>query len=238
VVTVHRRYHELDACLRRIAALASLFPERPRVRVVWADPEPARLHAFRQWRQEGLLDEVLHRHRLPEEGQVGGTSYPESHNLRRGLIRTFEEDPECIAIACAADVLPSERCLRWLIGQIESGEARAVVFHWHNAIAVGGCYSTNFFAVPGDPAYWPPLSRPDDPDVLERQFALAVRAAHAPGVVEMANHAGCMFAHAHRSESLPAWPSRPESEVVEAPLCLTGRLPWYRRLWRFLTGRV
>lgn len=239
VITVCRRYHELDDALARLAALAHEFAEPPAVVVVWARPEVGRLWYFQGLLREGRVDHLLTRPALPGEADDRPTTYPESHNIRLGLEfarKTY--GPDAYAVVQTADIHPhATLCYAFADAHMQAGDG-AVVLHWQNGCVQHGIWHTNFFAVRlDDEAYWPPVSDPDHQDVLERQWGRKLSELRPPRVVESHNYNGKRFGHAHRSEHLPPWPVRPQAAAAGFALCITGHKPWWERALEWL-GRA
>lgn len=237
LITVHRRYHELDLSVGRVweAFLLGEFARAPEVWVVWAGPEPARVWYVQGLVECGLVQRVITRR--PGEGEGGGaTSVAESRNVRLGLLSAHALPAhDAYFVVQAADVLPHYGTFAFVDGRVNLHQDRAVVFHWPNGCVQSGVWHTNFFAVPNDPAYWPPLVEPGDQDVLERKWGLALEEANPPGVRRASNYGDSRFVHGHLSESLPLFPSSPlPLGSTVAMSCVGGRCKsWLRRLsWR------
>lgn len=223
LVTVCRRYHELERNL--VATLSRCEEElggRPDVVLVWARPEPGRSHLMDRLRAAGALTHLLGRPPLPDEGDDLPTTHPESRNIRMGLEfvrRTY--GPGRWVLFQTADVSPRAGTVGLVRDRMEGG-ARAVVFHWANGCVPRGIWHTNFFGVAlGDERYWPPVSPPGHPDVLERQWGASLEGLD--GVWGTHNHDGRRFAHAHESEGLPPYPLVPVPAGAGVPTWVRGR---------------
>lgn len=159
LVSLYRRYGQL---LQAVAAIRDAVAN-PKIVLVWAQPEPAI-----QWLIDGLgLTHVIYREKLPLEGECGGTTYPESHNIRIGLEyikRTYGENT--YVIFQAADVIIKNDGCAVIDREMQDGTPLCV-FHWPNNMVSVGCYHTNLFAVGMDEAYWPPVCGPHEHDTLE-----------------------------------------------------------------------
>ncbi len=112
-----------------------------------------------------------------------------------------------------------------------------MVLYWPNGCLNSDIWHTNLFAVPLDEAYWPPLASPESQDVLERMWGLQLTERQLPGVVRNHNSNDKRFVHAHLSERREAWPERAVCGNAAMTLCITGYLPWWRRLFLGL-GRL
>jgi hypothetical protein len=249
LLTVYRRYHELSLALARLEeAKKEEFRELPIVWIVWAQPELARLWYFRDLLQTGKINRLLTREKLPQEGERGGTTYPESHNLQLGLQEARQwltsEFSSFLSyhyvVVQAADILPKPGAYRYIDDRLhgvpipnltDDQPWKAVVFHWENACCGQAIWHTNFFAVPLEEDYWPPLSTSDNQETLERQWGLKLQEKKPYRVFETHNSSQRLFFHQHLSEQLPVWPLIPLVGSQNLSLYLSGTMPWYRRLY-------
>lgn len=232
VVTVYRRYHELDDLLGRVRALAGEFGEAPDIVVVWARPEVGRLWYFKRLLADGRVTKLLTRLPLPGEADDRPTTYPESHNIRLGLewVRANYDPATTYAVVLAADVQPQPKHLFGFIDDhMSRDDGRAVVFHWPNGCVPFGIWHTNAFAVCLDEAYWPPVLGPEHADTLEHAWGKQLRERRLHAVLESHNSRDRRFVHAHRSEGLPPYPVETQPAAATAPLLITGYQPWWRR---------
>lgn len=228
VMTVYRRYHELNIALGRIEELRAQFSTFPDVVLVWAQPEVGRLWFIQELLDGGKIRHVLTRSRLDGEGEVGGTTYPESHNLRLGLewVRANYDPAETYAIGHAADVWVKGDAYRQIDSHMNSGK-RAVVFWYDNAIILDGIWHTNLFGVCLDEQYWPPVSPKTSNEILERQWGLMLQRRSPPGIQKFSNYNQKLFRHNHLSEGLPSWPVIPQASAGGVSLGVVGYLPWW-----------
>lgn len=235
LVTVYRRYHELQKNLRRTRdkAMAEL-GYMPDVVLVWASPETSRLWLIQELMQEGLVTHLVKRYHL--EGLDGDrpTTFPESRNLRLGLefIRdNYQELSYCIMHA--ADIWLQDGTLKFIDdrinGRVEEGEHQAVLFHWQNPIVHADIWATYMFGVRlDDPAYWPPVSPDNAQDVLERQWGCQLMGK--PGIFRWHNSRDQKFLHRHESEQLPEMDHRSQHLQQNVTMYCKGHLPWYSRI--------
>lgn len=240
LTTLHRRYHELKENLARARdrAVAEL-GYAPDVVLVWARPEVCRLWFINELVEQGLVTHVVGRPELPGEGGDRATTYPESHNLRAGLefIRERYDPATHYAVVLAADVWVKDDTFLFVQNKINDGN-KAVLFHWENGCVHDGVWHTNFFAVPLEADYWPPLSLPDDQDVLERQWGRHLQKVQPAGVFKWHNYQQRRFLHTHESEGLETFPERPQHARTGFGLATRGRRVWYLRCWDFVRGVV
>ncbi len=243
LLTVYRRYHELTRAIEGVwrAWKAGEFRQKPEVWVVWAQPEVSRLWFFQGLLARGEVHRVVGRPRLAGEGPGRPTTYPESHNLRLGLSQLSREGgggPEVYVIGQAGDVLPNPDTYRFLDdrlhgvpmpGEPDEGEWKAVVFHLQNPSVHHDIWHTNFFAVPLDERYWPPVCGEDHADVLERQWGALLAQTKPERVFRSSNYNAKRFHHDHLSESLPAFPVVPQLGSAGFGLSVVA-LPWWGRL--------
>lgn len=241
LVTVYRRYYELARNLQRSLERAEAeLGYRPEVVLVWARPEYARQWFIRELQARGLVTHVLKRPALDGEGSQGGTTWPESHNIRLGLefIREQYACPHCgkldtYVVMHAADVYLQDDTLKIIEREILA-ENEAVVFHWSNGSANANVWHTNCFGVTMNRDYWPPLSTPLEQDVLERQWGKALDGK--PRVCRAHNANDKRFLHRHESDNLPVIDSRTELLADGVTMTLTGVRTWRSRWYDLLKG--
>lgn len=202
LMTVYRRYAELVANLKRMRTLKREFAETPLVYLVWAQPEWGHpLKAGPHWLEMlvdiGDIDYIIHRPKLPLEGQVGGVTYPESRNLRIGM-EAIKQDSggDGYILAQTADVFALPGTYGLMDDHMRAG-GKAFVYDWPNPY-VQDCIATNFFAVAMDESYWPPLPSPVDPDVLEYHWRGIAR---KPGIA-LSMQPDDHFFHSHDWEKV------------------------------------
>lgn len=236
IFTVYRRYYELDRAIFALhGELAEDLSEKPDVVVVWASPEVNRLWYFQQLLGNSLVNHLLTREPVPEEGPDRPTTYPESLNIRMGLEFVRETYGEgAYAIVQAADVMPRKGRGYRKVDESFQGGAKAVLFNWNNGFVQAGAWHTNFFGVCLDRAYWPPVATPQENDVLEWMWGKELLAKHLPGIVKDTNVRNYWFDHDHLSETVEPWPTWALGERSSLPMVISGYKPWYKRLlfWR------
>lgn len=230
MITIYRRYLELENNLRE---MLKYFEEKPDVVVVWACPEIGRLWLFQRLQKEGLITHLVYRHALKDEKFDGATTYPESHNIRTGLefVKKHYDNEKYYVIGKSADTLPHAGTLSFIDNLInngnEEGEINAVLFHWNNGISHSGVWHTNFYAIPIDEKYWPPLSpSPAHQDCLERQWGIILEEIKPAGIFKGNNNNDRRFFHNHDSEKNPAYPFIPQHDVGSLPLIVKGYRRW------------
>ena len=182
----------------------------PPVVVVWARPELSRRWVMEELRSEGLITHVLERG--PVEGERDGcaTTHPESHSIRQGLDFIKAEYGEThFAIMQGADIWVKPGMYRFLTDRMNEQENSAVLFFMPNGVVHRDCFHTNFFAVPMDEIYWPPLAKKEDQDMLERKWGLQLKENKVPDILIWHNNWDKSFIHAHESENQPAEERRP-----------------------------
>jgi hypothetical protein len=238
IVTVCRRYHEFAKNVRLSFEQAKNELGDFEIIVVWARPELARLWLMQELMAEGVVAEVVGRPALPGEADHRPTTYPESHNIRAGLLRAKEKagDEPAFFIVQAGDVLPNPGTYAFVKKHMEQGGS-AALFHWANGLVHSGIWHTNFFAVSADPALWPPLAGPEENDVLEWKWGKMLSERAPPGVLRKHNCGNCRFVHSHDSERLEEFPVQGQRAGGSLPLTMTGRRrAWWARLWAWARG--
>jgi hypothetical protein len=200
LITVYRRYFELRKNIARIRELckAQVEIENPDIVVVWAQPEIGMIDFFDRLK----ISKLIGRPKLPgEDGK--SSSYPESVNLRFGLKYIAQHFPAYqTIIGLTADIYINDGALPFVKGKLENGN-RAVVFHWPNGFVQSGIWHTNFFVVPPEEVYWPPLSFPGDQDILEWKWGKALAEKALPDIFRWHNYNDRIFKHIHESEENP-----------------------------------
>lgn len=236
LLTVYRRYHELRANLERTLERARVeLGYRPDVVVVWAAPEVGRNWVLRDLMERGWVTHLVKRHQVDGLDGVRPTTFSESINIRKGLefIREFYDASSHYVIMHAADIYVHESTLKFcddrINGRTEEGPHNAVVFHWDNGICHSDIWATYFFATTLDESYWPPVSPPEEDDVLERQWGKLLDRTRPPGVFKWHNAGQRRYIHHHASETLPPIGISAEREIAHLPLQTTGWKPWHRR---------
>jgi hypothetical protein len=237
VVTLFRRYYELQQTIERIWEMAGEFEFIPEVVVVWAQPELGRLWFIQELLDAGKIQHVISRPKLVGEEPGVATTYPESHNLRLGLQYVTDNflTEDTYVIGMAADVCPRHGTFAFIDNHIREN-AKAVVFHWPNGCCHSGVWHTNFFVVPLDDRFWPPLSGLEHQDVLERQWGMMLSERRLEGVVETHNHNDKRFVHCHQSETQPEWPLVPLNDGNSVGFAILGRKTFWRKLREIVAG--
>lgn len=163
LITLYRRYFTFLQALKNIQKYKNEFKIEPDVIVVYAQPEKHMKFLVEQ----PIVNKVIYRPKLVHEGEKGGTTYPESHNIRIGLEYIRDNYKNCYAVVQAGDILVKESCYAHIDHIINHNSKDAAVCHWPNSIVPVGCYHTNIFAVTMDEKHWPPVCSFDEYDVLE-----------------------------------------------------------------------
>jgi hypothetical protein len=234
VMTVYRRYHELEKNIDNIYKLSSEFQTKPDIVIVWAQPEVSRLWFFQYLLSSKKISYLITRPRLDCENPGCATTYPESVSIRLGLdfVRNNYDASFAYIILQCADITPREGLAYSFIDKSMNEGASAVLFHWENSCIRHGVWHSNFFAVSFDDQYWPPVSDVNDDDVLERQWGKLLDSRGLSGVVKSHNYQNKKFFHTHESEHLPEYPRFPQADEKSVSLSISGHLPWYARLYR------
>ena len=207
LLTVYRRYFELDRAINQIwkAVSKGEFSDSPDVTLVWAQPEEQRLWYIDRLLQQQKIHQVVFREKLPLEGARGGTTYPESRNLRSGIesIVSRNQESRAYIIGQAADILPRQGAYRLLDEKMDWG-ANAVVFRLNNPRRQPNLWHTNFFAVSLDEQYWPPVVDYESSEILEFHWGKQLASTDLTAICTIEN-APRWFAHEHLSETQPEW---------------------------------
>lgn len=167
LMTVHRRYFELIANLKRYHLLKNEFQETPTVVLVWADPIKCDEWIFNFLVDKGYVDNLLYRPFLVKDQYIN-TTYPESMNINIGLkfIKnlSLSRGNPAYCFMQAHDIFVYENTYAELDAHMQSW-AKGVLFDWVHS----PCYSTNIFAIRMDEseALWPPVASPLIYDGLE-----------------------------------------------------------------------
>jgi hypothetical protein len=111
------------------------------------------------------------------------------------------------------------------------------LFHWNNGVAIQGVWHTNFFAVPTEEQYWPPVSPADEQDVLEAQWGKQLNRLQPPAILKTHNNNEKRFVHRHLSEHQAPWPIFPQFGDSKASLFIVGHKSWWRRFCDWLLRR-
>ena len=199
LITVYRRYYELK---KNIENIRNLCKEElgldPEIIILWAQPEIGMIDFFDKLK----VTKIIGRPQLAgEDGK--SSSYPESINIRFGLKYISEHFPAYSTIIClAADVYPNPGAFSFIKTKLNEGNV-AIVFHWPNGFVQQNIWHTNFFVVPPDVKYWPPVSQKDDQDVLEWKWGKYLAEKSFPDVYRWHNYNDRIFKHMHESENNP-----------------------------------
>lgn len=230
LMTVHRRYQELASNLQRTWELAGEFKTPPEIVVVWACPEPGRQWFFDLLLRAKLIHHLLERPELPDERLSHNTTYPESFNLRLGLKFVKEHYQDCFVVVQIADICPQVDAYKFLDQYIHEEETKAIVFHWPNPSVPGGIWHTNFFCVPMDEQYWPPISPANHPDTLEWQWGKLLSERRVPGLMKCSNPNDRYFAHKHTSDGRLPWPVLPcqSNRNIALTICGGSKSLWQK----------
>ncbi len=237
LITLYRRYVELQHNLQRFQEIKHEFAEPPDVVLVWAQPELGRLWFIEELQAEGKIQHVLGREREPDETSQVATSYPESMNIRKGLEfirKTYGDNSYCLMQA--ADIWPREGIYGMVDSHMQKEDMNAVIFHWQNGIIHSGIWHTNFFAVSMDDRYWPPLSKPGHADVLERHWGSELAKKALPGIFQTHNYQCKKFLHTHETETSEPWPIFPRTDGQCICVYVRGWKPWRLRLKEWFQG--
>lgn len=171
LITLHRRYEDLAKNLEIINSFRHEFVTDPDIGIVWADPElDMEWFLNEQIEKHDNITFIIYRPKLDGEGQRGGTTYPESHNIVYGLKFIRDAYDDVYAIVQATDAYPFRNAYREIDGHMND-KHNAVLYYWHhNCLSVPG-FCTYFFAIQMEEQHWPPISDGDNHDALEWQWA-------------------------------------------------------------------
>ncbi len=235
LITIYRRYAELEKNLIGIRALFSEFLIEPDIVVIWAAPEVGRLWFFQNLLNRGLITHLIFREAISEEGKCA-TTYPESLNLRKGLLFIKQKYYNYYVIGQATDICPNPGTYKFVDENMRNDNNNAIVYFWQNGIAWADVWHTNFFVVKDDERYWPPISSLDEGDTLETQWGKKLKNQNLPGIVVTHNSRNQKFSHIHSSESLPPFPVYPQRDSSEVFLSISGYKSLYRKIKDFFKG--
>ena len=232
LVTVCRRYYELEKNLRFSQTLFGEFNQAPEVVVVWARPEIGRLWVFEKLLAEGQISRVMGRPALPDEVDGCATTFPESRNLRGALesFRRLYAPDSYYVIGQAADVCPKKGVYSYIDSTMQDGR-KAVAFLMPICHSLHA-WHTNFFAVASDDAFWPPVSPTNSQDILERQWAVVLDGKE--NVERSNNNNNKHFVHAHESESAKPYPFFAQDKAAVIGLTVRGYETWLSRCKKYL----
>lgn len=237
MMTVCRRYHELDKSIKHIESLYSEFKEKPDIVVVWAAPELGRLWYFQDLLKNKRIAHLVYRESTTKDGLTEGpTTYGASLNIRKGLdfIKSTYKPPFYV-ICNDADISVEPGHFKWIDKEME-GSIEGVLFFWQNHIRNENAWHTNFFVISDNENYWPPVSSVDSPDVLECQWGDNLANLGLGNILRSHNSRNQKFLHIHESERLPQFQWKPQQDSLGVSLFIKGYIPWYIRLGRFIRG--
>jgi hypothetical protein len=204
LITVYRRYHELQNNLLAIDEFERQLGYRPKVIIVWAAPDIGRMWFFQKLIKERKVTHVIYRPR--NESDDGPTTYSESININFGLSwikRCYASNH--YVIFHAADILVYPKTYELINREMQSGKD-AVLFYWQNCVNAQNAWHTNMFAVSFNEDYWPPISSKENHDTLEIQWGQQLRFKQLRNVLETHNSRELKFKHSHDSEHCVAFP--------------------------------
>lgn len=227
LMTVFRRYHEFVKNLENLINLAKkeLGIDNPEIIVVWAQPEIGRIHLFKKLLAEGKIKRVLGRPKLDGEEGIS-TTFPESYNIRYGLSYLKEKyESDITVIFMTADIYIQEDTLTFLKNKFNDGN-RAVLFHWPNGFVQSNIWHTNFFMIPIDEKYWPPLANKDEQDVLEWKWGKDLAEKNLTDVFRWHNYNNRKFIHSHDSEQMEKFQEIGFDSVGGVELLIKTRKRW------------
>jgi len=232
LITLHRRYHELEKTINNLISKKRFFKECPSIYVIWADPEPCRYWFLDDLVKTSKIEGLITRHVLPEENGKNPTSFYESHNIRIGLETIFRKYPNSYCIVQASDVLIKEYAIHLIQEQIFL-HANAVVFYWSNKYNPYA-FHTNFFAVTSDSSYWPPFADFKTQDVLERLWYKNLESKNLLNkIFKYVNHNETCFMHEHISESLKEFVKKSVFHASRICLNIKGHLSFHKIILNF-----
>lgn len=242
LITLHRRYGDLQRAIRIYRELRSEFSVQPKLVLIWSTPEYG-LH----WLIDELhFDDIIYRSKLIFEGERGSTTYPESHNINIGLKYIKKKyGPDCYVIVQASDIIVKQGAYAAIDEVMQEKSNNVVVFHWENACVRIGCFHTNFFGVSMNEEYWPPKCNYDEHDTLEWVWGKRLRGytSNYPFKwVQLNNH---LFTE-HNSPTMN-FPCKSsifmfgkgyDSLTASMNLTLCNKLSLWRKLWHFVISFV
>lgn len=231
LVTVYRRYKELELTLRAIKEYQEQFVDQPEVVIIWAAPVVGHYWYFDELKKDGLFNHLITRQQMPGDGS-SHTTNTESYNIRKGLSFIKKEyGNDFYAIVQAADVCVSRGTYGLLNIQMNDNECDAFGFRWSNNCTLHA-WHTNLFAVTMNESSWPPLAEPNDQDTLERKWGLHLR-DNKTNIVKWNNDNNKWFAHGYKDVDNFV-DSKWVTGNVGMNLCITGQHKYWlmRRLYK------
>lgn len=234
LITIYRRYHELLRNIEQILEYSKEFHVKPDIFIVWVNPEIGRSWVFHKLLKEKKIAHVISR--LTDN--TGNISFEESRNIRHGLEFIDKHYKDYFVVVQTADVAPKAKTYGYIQKQIDEGND-AVVFHLENGVVHFDIWHTNFFAVKNK-SYWPPLSPPSDPDILEAQWGKYLVNQKLHNLAKSHNYQGKKFSHKHESEELPDIDFIPLEKDSSVNMYIKGYIPFWTRVakvWKWLLRR-
>ena len=242
LITVHRRYYELNRTIENIEKLKEEFASPPIIVVVWACPEIGRLWFFQELLKQGKIDRLVYREATEFDNNNGPTSYPASLNIRVGLdfIKREYSLFNYYVIGHDADIVPNTGTFKYIDQEMQDFNKDGVLFFWENGIRHVDTWHTNFFAVSSNKNYWPPISDRGG-DVLESQWGTELLNNNLRNFTVSHNSRSQKFLHIHSTETEPSFPFKPQVESEGVFIYIKGRVSIWTRLknliWRILWQR-
>lgn len=234
LLTVHRRYWELERAIANIQNHLSEFSEKPDIVVVWASPEIGRLWYFLELLKKEIINHVVYRQAADEDGKGCPTTHLASLNIRRGLNFIKKTYPSPFYVVCHdADIVVNPGIFGFVDKEMSNLDNHGVLFFWENGIRHANCWHTNFFAVSDNKLYWPPISEINSADVLEVQWGNYLDAKNLRSFTLTHNSRSQKFLHSHDSEKLDPFPFIPQKHDFGVPFFIKGYIPWYVRIKNF-----
>lgn len=160
--TMCRHYYAFASNLRRLHSLKKEFHRKPIIRVIYARPEEKELDWLKKLRRGGYINDVVLRPQILHEETFGGTTYPESWNIRFALEnnRFLYDDAYTIIQAC--DVYPTKGLYNAIDWRIRDYSVVSTGMG-HN----GTMLCTGLCAMRHEPECWPPVILQENAETLE-----------------------------------------------------------------------
>lgn len=245
LITVYRRYKELELTLRKIQENKDNFEKIPDVVIVWAAPEVGHIWFFQKMKEDRLYTKLLTRPKLTGIDGCISTTYPESQNLRLGLnyIKNSYDENKYYALCLTADMNLKTGTLGMIHGYMQENNSehsnpKAFLFRWNNSCVKGDIWHTNLFAVVLDENYWPPVCSDKEHDVLEHKWGKELSEKSLPGIIKWVNYKNKYFFHGyeHIENAIECFSQK---DSCELNLFVRGRKRFWRRIkelflfWRY-----
>lgn len=232
LITLHRRYHELELALENINRKKIFFKKKPKIVVIWADPENGRKWFIDSLLKNKLIDNILYRYKLPNEGNTKATTFYESQNIRLGLQNVFRLYENSYCIVQASDICITEYGLYLMENEMNNG-AELVNFYWQNKFTLNA-WSTNCFAVKSNQEYWPPFCDIDCLDTLEKLWFKSLENKTKLKITTMSNNNNIVFVHNHISEKLNPFPIKYIDLKNNLKMYIKGNMEFTKMIKNFL----